>query len=75
MSYGDRSPKAQMKQADASGAPYAIIVREDEQGSELIAVKHLQAAGMELERKQVLVKRAELVRYIATGGAETFPSE
>jgi histidyl-tRNA synthetase len=75
MSYGDRSPKAQMKQANASGAPYAIIVREDEQGSDLIAVKHLQAQGMEIENKQVLVKRAELVRYIVTGQGETFPSE
>ncbi|HTK11896.1 MAG TPA: histidine--tRNA ligase [Ktedonobacteraceae bacterium] len=75
MSYGDRSPKAQMKQANASGAPYAIIVREDEQGSERIAVKHLQVEGMEIENKQVLVRRADLVRYLTTGEGETFASE
>ncbi len=71
MSYGDRSAKAQMKQANASGAPYGIIIREDEQGSERIAVKHLQAEGMEIESKQVLVRRADLVKYIATGEGET----
>ena len=75
MSYGNRSAKRADKQADTSGAPYAIIIREEEQGSDRIAVKHLQAEGRELESKQVLVRRGDLLRYIVTGEGETFPSE
>jgi histidyl-tRNA synthetase len=75
MSYGDRSAKAQMRQANASGALYAVIVREDEQGTDRIVVRYLQAEGMELEHKQLLVRRNELVQYITTGEAEVFSSE
>lgn len=70
MSYGDRSPKAQMKQSNSSGAPYAVLIREDEQGTDLVAVKHLQAEGMDMERKQVLVRRSSLIDYLTTGEGE-----
>src|SRR6266446_2620096 len=65
MSYGDRSPKAQMKQANASGAAYAVIIGEQELVGGYVSVKDLQAAGMESEKKQVEVQRDVLVAYLA----------
>ena len=65
MSYGDRSPKAQMKQANASGAAYAVIIGEQELAGGYVSVKDLQAAGMESEKKQVEVQRDALVAYLA----------
>ena len=64
MSYGDRSRKAQMKQANASGASYAVIIREDEPGQLAFAVKDLQAEGMDLESKQVDVPRDQVIEYL-----------
>src|SRR5258708_1465523 len=64
MSYGDRSPKAQMKQANNSGAAYALIIGEDELANEVVSVKNLQAESMELAQKQVDVPRAELLAYL-----------
>ncbi|GAC1647745.1 MAG: hypothetical protein NVS4B9_39450 [Ktedonobacteraceae bacterium] len=64
MSYGDRSRKAQMKQANSSGAAFAIIIGEDELASGSVSVKHMLAEGMELENKQVQVKREDLVTYL-----------
>ncbi len=64
MSYGDRSRKAQMKQANASGAAFAIIIGEDELANGLVSVKHMLAEGMELESKQVQIKREELIEYL-----------
>ncbi|MBO0795338.1 MAG: histidine--tRNA ligase, partial [Ktedonobacteraceae bacterium] len=43
MSYGNRSNKAQMKQANNSGAAYAIIIGEDELTGGFVSVKNLQA--------------------------------
>jgi histidyl-tRNA synthetase len=63
MSYGDRSRKAQMKQANTSGAAYAILIKEDELVNGQVTVKDMQAEGMDIESKQVLVKRDELVGY------------
>lgn len=63
MSYGDRSRKAQMKQANSSGAAYAILIKEDELINGMVTVKDMQAEGMDIESKQVLVKRAELSGY------------
>ena len=65
MSYGDRSRKAQMKQANASGAAYAILIKEEELVDDLVTVKDLQAEGMDVESKQVQVKRAALIEYLA----------
>ncbi len=65
MSYGDRSAKAQMKQANASGAAYAVIIGEKELADSFVTVKDLQAAGMDAEKKQVEVQRDALVAYLA----------
>lgn len=64
MSYGDRSRKAQMKQANASGASYAVIIREDEPGQLVFAVKDLQAEGMDIDSKQVDVPREQVIEYL-----------
>jgi histidyl-tRNA synthetase len=64
MSYGDRSGKAQMKQANASGAAYAVILGENELVNNTVSIKNLQAAGMETEQKQVEISRAALVGYL-----------
>ncbi len=63
MSYGDRSRKAQMKQANTSGAAYAVLIMEDELVKGLVTVKDMQAEGMDIESKQVQVRRDELVGY------------
>ncbi|MBV9615427.1 MAG: histidine--tRNA ligase, partial [Ktedonobacteraceae bacterium] len=63
MSYGDRSRKAQMKQANTSGAAYAILLKEDELANDLITVKDMQAEGMDIESKQLQVPRDELLAY------------
>ncbi len=66
MSYGDRSPKAQMKQANASGAAYAIIIGEEELAGGFVSVKDLQAPGMDTEKKQVQVQREALIGFLET---------
>ncbi|WP_165423666.1 histidine--tRNA ligase [Ktedonosporobacter rubrisoli] len=65
MSYGDRSPKAQMKQANASGAAFAVLIREEDLANDSVAVKDLQAQGMDVESKQVQVKREDLLAYLS----------
>ena len=65
MSYGERSPKAQMKQANASGAAYAVIIGEAELAEDSITIKDLQAEGLDTEKKQVQVKRSALVSYLS----------
>lgn len=63
MSYGDRSPKAQMKQANNSGATYALIIGEDELASNGVSIKDLQAR-MDDERKQWQLPRSELITFL-----------
>ncbi len=63
MSYGDRSPKAQMKQANNSGADYAVIIGEDELAQGLVSVKDLRTS-MDTNKKQEQVKRAEILEYL-----------
>ena len=63
MSYGDRSRKAQMKQANTSGAAYAILLKEDELANDLVTIKDMQAEGMDIDSKQVQVPRDELLAY------------
>ena len=67
MSYGDRSPKAQMKQANASGAAYALIIGESELAKKSVSVKDLRAGSMETEQKQVEMKREELLPMLKHG--------
>ena len=64
MGYGDRSAKAQMKQANNSGAAYAVLIGERELEGGFVTVKDLQAEGMGNESKQVEVKREELVDFL-----------
>jgi histidyl-tRNA synthetase len=67
MSYGDRSPKAQMKRANASGAAIALIIGESELANNSVSVKDLQAVGMDAEQKQVEVKWDQLLPMLKHG--------
>jgi histidyl-tRNA synthetase len=64
MSYGDRSPKAQMKQANASGAAFALIVGEEELAQGSIAVRSLRAEDAEGGARQVVIPRSDVLRYL-----------
>lgn len=64
VSYGGRSMKAQMKQADASGASYALMLGESELAGDFVTVKDLHARGMEGEKKQVEVPRKDLLAFL-----------
>ncbi len=64
MSYGDRSAKAQMKQANASGATYAILIGENELASNSVTVRTLQG-NINEEHKQVEVETARLFEYLS----------
>ncbi|HLI08353.1 MAG TPA: histidine--tRNA ligase [Ktedonobacteraceae bacterium] len=66
MSYGDRSAKAQMKQANASGATYAVLVGANELANGFVSVRTLQGT-IDEEHKQVEVKPENLIAYL-TGG-------
>jgi histidyl-tRNA synthetase len=66
MSYGDRSSKAQMKQSNSSGATFAILIGEEELANNTVTIKHLQAAGMDSERKQEQVRREDLLNYLTS---------
>ena len=65
MSYGDRSRKAQMKQANTSGAAYALIIGENELANNIVSVRDLQAGSMETEKKQVEVPRHQLLAMLS----------
>jgi histidyl-tRNA synthetase len=64
MAYGKRSAKSQMKQANNSGASYALLIGEKELAGGFVTVKDLQAEGLGTESKQVEVKAEELVGYL-----------
>src|SRR5438874_5006025 len=64
MSYGDRSPKAQMKQANSSGAAYALIIGENELANNIVSVRDLQAGSIETEKKQVEVPHHQLLAML-----------
>ncbi len=67
MSYGGRSSKAQMKQAGASGAAYALLLGDNELAGGFVTVKDLQVGGLETEKKQFEVRREELVAFLTRG--------
>ena len=46
---GGGSFKAQMKRADASGAPFAVIVGEDEAEKHMVGLKPLRGSGDQLQ--------------------------
>jgi histidyl-tRNA synthetase len=62
MSYGDRSFKAQMKRADASGAVYAIIIGEDELANNAVSVR--RHGQITQGGKNPQVKRDALIEYL-----------
>ena len=60
MGYGERSAKSQMKQANASGAAYALLIGENELAGDFVTVKDLR----ESEGRQIEVKRDNLLDYL-----------
>ncbi|GHO74367.1 histidine--tRNA ligase [Ktedonobacter sp. SOSP1-85] len=63
MSYGDRSRKAQMKQANNSQAEYAILIIADELANGVITIKDMRAEGEDIDSKQTQVRLEELEAY------------
>jgi len=66
MSFGDRSAKAQMKQANASGAAYALLIGEAELAGGQVSVKDLRRASINDEQKQFLVPRDSILEFLQT---------
>jgi histidyl-tRNA synthetase len=66
MSYGGRSRKAQMKQANASGAAYAVIIGEEELANSTVSIKDLQGEGLDVASKQVLIPQETLVEFLSS---------
>lgn len=64
MSFGNRSAKAQMKQANTCGARYALLLGENELAGNLVTIKDLQAGGMEMEKKQVEIKQDDVLAFL-----------
>lgn len=62
MSFGDRSAKAQMKQANASDATYALLIGEAELASGQISVKDLRHADG--EQKQFLLPCESVLEFL-----------
>ena len=67
MAYGDRSAKSQMKQANNTGAAYAVLIGEKELDGDFVTIKDLQAEGLGTESKKVEVRREELVGHLSRG--------
>jgi histidyl-tRNA synthetase len=53
-----------MKQANASGAAYAVIVGEEELANSTVSVKDLQGEGLDIASKQTLIPRETLVEFL-----------
>jgi histidyl-tRNA synthetase len=68
---GDGSFKSQMKKADASGAPLAIIVGDEEAEKNAVSVKPLRE-GYDQPAAQVLVNFDELAEHL---GDFLYPTE
>jgi histidyl-tRNA synthetase len=64
MSYGGRSGKAQMRQANSSGAAYALLLGESELAGGFVTIKDLQADGVETDQKQIEVRREDLLEFL-----------
>jgi histidyl-tRNA synthetase len=63
-SYGERSNKAQMKQANSSGSTFSLIIGDDELANGTVSVKQMQVGQEKTEHKQFQIKRDELLTYI-----------
>lgn len=73
--YDGRSMKAQMKRADRSGAPIAVIVGEDEAAAGTVSVRSLRGEGHQTptERAGVVARVSELLGT-AGGSAAARPT-
>ncbi len=69
LALGDRSLKAQMKQANASGARYALLIGEGELERGEVTVRDLAAPEGAEERKQSSVKRDEVLAFVHPGAS------
>lgn len=69
MATGDRTLKAQMKQANASGARYALLIGEGELERGEVTVRDLAAPEDAEERKQVSVKRGDVLAFVHPGAS------
>ncbi len=80
-SYGGRSMKAQMKQADRSGARFAAIIGADEAAAGEVSLRDLRGLGEAAaggaapdgSGSQQRVPRTELARLVCAALAETVP--
>jgi histidyl-tRNA synthetase len=64
MSYGKRSVKGQMKQANTSGAAYAALIGESELAGDFVTIRDLQAKDLENGQKQFEIKRESLLDFL-----------
>ncbi len=64
LSLGERTLKAQMRQADASGARYALLLGEGELERGEVTVRDLAAPEEAEQRKQFSVKRGEVLAFV-----------
>ena len=69
LSLGDRSLRAQMKQADASGARYALLIGEGELERGEVTVRDLAAPEGDERRKQVGIKRDAVLAFVHPGAS------
>lgn len=60
-SYGDRSPKAQMKAADRAGARFGLLLGDDERAAGTATIRDLRGSG-----DQTSVPRTELINHLRT---------
>ncbi|HEU5369343.1 MAG TPA: histidine--tRNA ligase, partial [Ktedonobacterales bacterium] len=69
LALGDRTLKAQMKQANASGARYALLIGEGELERGEVTVRDLAAPEEAEGQKQVSVKRGEVLAFVHPGAS------
>jgi histidyl-tRNA synthetase len=69
LSLGDRTLKSQMKQANASGARYALLIGEGELERCEVTVRDLAAPEDAEERKQFSVQRGDVLAFVHPGAS------
>jgi len=69
LSLGDRTLKAQMRQANGSGAHYALLIGEGELERGEVTVRDLEAPETDEGRKQFSIKRDAVLAFVHPGAA------
>jgi histidyl-tRNA synthetase len=69
LALGDRTLKAQMKQANASGARYALLIGEGELERGEVTVRDLEAPEADEQRKQFSIKREAVLAFVHPGAS------